>query len=100
MPMMPTTSTHVWATPNRDPDSEVDTMSPMSTKPPIAVRMPSVTASRRFTRALRRTGRARPRRLEVLERLVGDVGGRAGQDGVRLDQQRAELIPHLLGPLV
>ncbi|HEY7274250.1 MAG TPA: hypothetical protein VH502_16075 [Actinoplanes sp.] len=53
IPMMPTTSTQVCASPKRDPASDVDTMSPMSTKPPIAVRMPSVTASRRFIRALR-----------------------------------------------
>src|SRR5215217_5772844 len=48
MPMTPTGNTQNSAVPNRAPISALATMSPMSTKPPIAVRMPRVMASSRF----------------------------------------------------
>src|SRR3954447_7360221 len=49
MPMTPSTVAHARDNPNRDPTWALVTRSPMSTKPPIAVRMPSATANNFFT---------------------------------------------------
>jgi hypothetical protein len=41
IPMTPTTTAQPSESPNRDPTTALVTKSPMSRKPPIAVRMPS-----------------------------------------------------------
>src|SRR5436190_13771105 len=51
IPTTPTTTTHAKDIPNRAPTTALVTRSPMSTKPPIAVRMPRATASSRFIAA-------------------------------------------------
>jgi hypothetical protein len=52
MPTTPTTTTQARERPKRDPTTAFVTRSPMSTNPPMAVRMPRVAANRRFTRSL------------------------------------------------
>ena len=49
MPITPTTTTIPSDSPKRAPTWALVTMSPMSTKPPMAVRMPSATAKNLFT---------------------------------------------------
>jgi hypothetical protein len=48
MPSTPTGTTQSSASPKRDPTTELVTRSPISRKPPIAVRMPSATAKMFF----------------------------------------------------
>src|SRR6266571_5413989 len=79
MPITPTTSTQASARPNRAPVAVAATRSPMSTKPPTAVRMPSATSRSFFTRA---PSLMRPRELV---QLAGDPSKRRGQAGHRAE---------------
>src|SRR3954454_5861417 len=71
MPTTPTMTTHPRDRPNRAPTWALVTRSPMSTKPPIAVRMPSATSKTFFTASPLGLGWVLEVVLELLERVSG-----------------------------
>src|SRR5262245_36984453 len=77
MPMTPTTTTHARPMRKRAPVAALATMSPMSTKPPIAVRIPSVMATSRFMPPSPVLGDERAEAVGVGRERFGDACERA-----------------------
>src|SRR6186997_362571 len=109
---MPTTTTHARFHRKRAPTAALATRSPMSTKPPMAVRIPSVRARTFFT-----TPRSRvllEERLESVDVVVerrgdrvelGELPAASGDANVGdvvlgVGQDRAEVVAQVVGALV
>src|SRR4051794_40513016 len=109
MPSTPTGTTHASFRPKRAPTAALATRSPMSTNPPIAVRIPRVMARIFFTGAPSRVvleERAQRRDVAV-DRLgdlreLGEVAAASGDPHVgdvvlRGGEDVAEIAAHLIG---
>src|SRR3954451_16415617 len=82
MPMIPPITTQPSERPKRAPTCALVTRSPMSTKPPIAVRIPSATAKTFFTRSPRSLLRRVLEGVLELQESGPGVGQAVGQRGV------------------
>src|SRR5437868_6429618 len=113
MPTTPIGTTHASSSPNRAPTAALATRSPMSTKPPIAVRIPRVRARTFFT-SLASSAVRRQERLQHVDVVVerrGHSDERLQLAAPRRDadvgdvilgvvDDRAEVAAHLVGAVV